>query len=116
MDWMIIVQQLGFPIAATFALAYCVYAIATFFAEKIYMPMQNKHFKLVDKLESSLDTINNCQLDLVSNMGRLVQSITTLEHKVTKIDGNQLKITELIDKLSQNLDELEQRLKSVEVK
>lgn len=116
MDWLTVVQQLGFPIAATCALAYAVLKITIFFGEKIYLPLQEKHFTLVYKLESSLDTVNNAQLDLVNNMNKLVVSITQLESKMSAVSENLLKTVELINKLSINIDELENRIKSVEIK
>lgn len=114
MDWITVIQQLGFPVAATIALAWCILKITIFFGEKIYIPLQEKHFTLVNKLESSLDTVNNSQLDLVNAMNKLLNSIIKMEDKVTEVSDVQLKIVELIDKLSNNVDELEQRVKSVE--
>lgn len=116
MDVVTIIQQLGFPIAATVALAYCILKITIFFGEKIYLPLQEKHFVLVNKLESSLDTVNNAQMDLVNNMSKLVGLLARVDEKLTQFSDNQIKMAELIDKLSTNIDELEQRLHKVEEK
>ena len=116
MDWITVFQQLGFPVAATISLGYCILKITIFFGEKIYLPLQDKHFLLVNKLETSLDTVNTAQLALVQNMNKLVTSINQLETKMSAVSENLLKTVELINKLSENIDELESRIKSVEVK
>lgn len=95
MDWVSIFQQLGFPVAATLCLGYVLMRVTIFFGEKIYLPLQEKHFELVKKLELSLDIINAAQKDLVAS---------------------QKNIVDLISKLSNTVDELENRIKSVEVK
>ena len=95
MDWIQVFQQLGFPVAATISLGYVLMKVTIFFAEKIYIPLQEKHFSLVQKLESSLDNLNTAQIDLVQS---------------------QRKILELIQVLSNNLKDLEIRLNSVETK
>lgn len=95
MDWIQVFQQLGFPVAATISLGYVLMKVTIFFGERIYIPLQEKHFSLVQKLESSLDTVNTAQIDLVQS---------------------QRKILELIQVLSNNLKDLEIRLNSVETK
>jgi hypothetical protein len=95
MDWIQVFQQLGFPVAATISLGYVLMKVTIFFGERIYIPLQEKHFSLVQKLESSLDTVNTAQIDLVQS---------------------QRKILELIQLLSNNLKDLENRLNSVETK
>lgn len=95
MDWIQVFQQLGFPVAATLCLGFVLMKVTIFFGEKIYLPLQEKHFSLVRKLESSLDTVNNAQMDLVLNQKQIVV---------------------LIEKLTNKIDELENRLDKAEVK
>lgn len=109
MDWQSLIQGVGFPIAATCALAFVVYKIGTYFVEKVYEPTQARHDKLVTKLESTLDSMQNAQFDLVQQLTRLVTSVASIEARQTKT-------VEVLDKLCQNVDELEQRIKQVEVR
>lgn len=109
MDWQALIQGVGFPIAATCALAFVVYRIGTYFVERVYEPTQQRHDKLVAKLESSLDSMQNAQFDLVQQLTRLVTSVASIEARQTKT-------VEVLDKLCQNVDELEQRIKQVEVR
>lgn len=95
MDWVSLFQQLGFPVAATLCLGFVLMKVTIFFGEKIYLPLQEKHFSLVKKLESSLDTVNNAQMDLVLNQKQIVL---------------------LIEKLTNKINELENRLDKAEVK
>lgn len=114
MDWTALIQGVGFPITATCALAFVVYKIGTYFVEKVYEPTQARHDKLVTKLESTLDTLQNSQMDLVTNMARMVGTMTNLETRLNNVASNQEKVVDLLDRLSQNIDELEARIRSVE--
>jgi peptidoglycan hydrolase CwlO-like protein len=116
MEWPEIFQQLGFPVAATVCLGYVLMKVTIFFGEKIYIPLQDKHYALVAKLESSLDTVNNCQMDLVINMTKLAASLADMQSKLGDISDNQAKVVELIAKLSNSITELENRINKVESK
>lgn len=107
MDWSQIFQQLGFPVAATLCLGYVLMKVTIFFGEKIYIPLQEKHYSLVSKLESSLDTINKCQMDLVANMAKLVVSFGDMQNKISNLSDNQLRVVELIKELENRLNQVE---------
>ena len=114
MDWQSLIQSTVFPITATCALAYVVRQIGIYFVEKVYEPTQKRHDQLVAKLESTLDTLQNSQMDLVTNMTRMVATMNNLETRLNNVASNQEKVVDLLDRLSQNIDELEARIRSVE--
>lgn len=114
MDWLTITQQLGFPVAATFALAWVLLRITVFFGDKIYLPLQEKHFLLVAKLENSLDIVSKTQTELAGHFGKMAAIQEKFEEKLTDISDNQLKIVEVLAKLGNSIEELENRLSQVE--
>jgi hypothetical protein len=86
MDWQNLIQNVAFPIVATCALAYVVYKIATIFFEQVYKPTQEKHMKLVDKLEVSLDKLVESQDKLILLIDKVMDKLHDHEQRISKIE------------------------------
>jgi hypothetical protein len=84
--WIETIKSLGFPISSTFALSAVVYLIARFFADKIYIPLQEKHFKLVEKLEANLDRTAANNEKIVSLLDHIERRFEELESRIITIE------------------------------
>lgn len=84
--WIETVRSLGFPIASTFALSFVVYLIAKFFAERIYIPLQDKHFRLVEKLEISLEKTAANNEKIVTCLDHIERRFEELESRIILIE------------------------------
>jgi len=87
MDWQNLIQNVAFPVVSCVALAYVVYKIATIFFEQVYKPTQEKHMKLVDKLEISLDKLVESQDKLIQLIDKCMDKLHDHEQRINKIEA-----------------------------
>lgn len=86
-DWMHLLQNVAFPVVSCVALAFVVYKIANAFFTSVYLPTQQKHMQLVDKLEQSLDKLVESQDRLIELIDKVMDKLKDHEQRISKIEG-----------------------------
>lgn len=66
------------------AMGYTVFKGLQWFAERVYLPQQDRSFRFMDKLETHLDKMSENQTKLVGDLQRLGDAVDSLESRMAQ--------------------------------
>lgn len=77
-----LIREFGVPTMFAVAMGYTVLCGLKWFAERVYLPQQDRSFRFMDKLETHLDRMAENQNALVSDLRRLGDTVDALETRM----------------------------------
>ena len=84
-DWLNLVEKLGLPVVALFAIGYSLYNSCRWIGTNILLPIHNRHLIFLDRLETGIEKIVDVQHNQNSQLITLTQKISdSLETKDAK--------------------------------
>lgn len=78
------IREFGVPTMFAVAMGYTVLRGLQWFAERVYLPQQDRSFRFMDKLETHLDKMSENQTKLVSDLQRLGDAVDSLEARMAQ--------------------------------
>lgn len=78
------IREFGVPTVFAIAMGYTVLRGLQWFAERVYLPQQERTFKFMDKLEFHLDRMAENQNSLVADLRRLGETVDALENRMAQ--------------------------------
>lgn len=85
MDWLTAIKEVGFPIACACAFAFASWATIKWIANAIIVPVRDRAFKFLDKLEGNVDRMSE-NLDAQTTSLRDIATVnTSMSSKLTKL-------------------------------
>lgn len=81
-----VVSVLGISTTFCGILGFVVYKMGTFFADKIYSPLQESHMGLVKKLEASLDEQQKINIQMLNTLSALTDKLSSLSDSMEKLE------------------------------
>lgn len=78
------VREFGVPTMFAVAMGYTVLRGLQWFAERVYLPQQDRSFRFMDKLETHLDKMSENQTKLVVDLQRLGDAVDSLESRMAQ--------------------------------
>ena len=82
--WVQMIREFGVPTMFAVAMGYTVLRGLQWFAERVYLPQQDRTFKFMDKLETHLDRMAQNQNTLVADLRRLGETVDALENRMAQ--------------------------------
>ena len=84
-EWLNLVEKLGLPVVALFAIGYSLYSSCRWIGTNILLPIHNRHLVFLDRLETGIEKIVDVQHNQNSQLITLTQKISdSLETKDAK--------------------------------
>lgn len=80
--WIQLAREFGVPSMFAVAMGYTVLRGLQWFAERVYLPQQDRTFRFMDKLETHLDKMAENQNALVADLRRLGETVDALEARM----------------------------------
>lgn len=71
MEWVQVVKDLGIPVALLIAIGWGLWSGGVWFGTKVIIPLQERHFLFLSKLEQAINQITEYQIHLSSELERL---------------------------------------------
>ncbi len=78
------IREFGVPTMFAVAMGYTVLRGLQWFAERVYLPQQDRSFRFMDKLEAHLDKMSENQTKLVGDLQRLGDAVDSLESRMAQ--------------------------------
>lgn len=78
------IREFGVPTMFAVAMGYTVLRGLQWFAERVYLPQQDRSFRFMDKLETHLDKMSENQTKLVGDLQRLGDAVDSLESRMAQ--------------------------------
>lgn len=78
------VREFGVPTVFAIAMGYTVLRGLQWFAERVYLPQQDRTFRFMDRLEIHLDRMSESQNKLVGDLQRLGDAVDSLESRMAQ--------------------------------
>jgi hypothetical protein len=78
------VREFGVPTVFAVAMGYTVLRGLQWFAERVYLPQQERTFRFMDRLEIHLDRMSESQSKLVTDLQRLGDAVNSLESRMAQ--------------------------------
>jgi hypothetical protein len=78
------VREFGVPTVFAVAMGYTVLRGLQWFAERVYLPQQERTFRFMDRLEIHLDKMSENQSKLVGDLQRLGDAVDSLESRMAQ--------------------------------
>jgi len=78
------IREFGVPTMFAVAMGYTVLRGLQWFAERVYLPQQDRSFRFMDKLETHLDKMSENQTKLVGDLQRLGDAVDSLEARMAQ--------------------------------
>lgn len=78
------VREFGVPTVFAVAMGYTVLRGLQWFAERVYLPQQERTFRFMDRLEIHLDRMSESQSKLVTDLQRLGDAVDSLESRMAQ--------------------------------
>lgn len=78
------IREFGVPTMFAVAMGYTVLRGLQWFAERVYLPQQDRSFRFMDKLEAHLDKMSENQTKLVGDLQRLGDAVDSLEARMAQ--------------------------------
>ena len=78
------VREFGVPTVFAVAMGYTVLRGLQWFAERVYLPQQERTFRFMDRLEIHLDRMSENQSKLVGDLQRLGDAVDSLESRMAQ--------------------------------
>jgi hypothetical protein len=79
-----LVREFGVPSMFAVAMGYTVLRGLQWFAERVYLPQQDRTFRFMDRLEIHLDRMSESQSKLVTDLQRLGDAVDSLESRMAQ--------------------------------
>lgn len=77
-----LIREFGVPTMFAVAMGYTVFKGLQWFAERVYLPQQERSFRFMDRLETHLDRMAQNQNTLVNDLRRLGDAVDSLESRM----------------------------------
>ena len=79
-----LIREFGVPSMFAVAMGYTVLRGLQWFAERVYLPQQDRTFRFMDRLEAHLDKMSENQTMLVNDLRRLGDAVDSLESRMAQ--------------------------------
>lgn len=84
-----LIREFGVPTMFAVAMGYTVLRGLQWFAERVYLPQQDRTFKFMDRLETHLDRMAQNQNTLVGDLRRLGDTVDALESRMASWENRE---------------------------
>lgn len=95
MDWMTVAERFGVPLAILMLILlvavptvwFAGRRVAHWIAKEIVIPVRNRHFAFLDKLDGTLDRLTENQMQLAQTQAKQAEDIQSIRDSIKGIQG-----------------------------
>lgn len=88
MDYLVILERFGLPITLLFICGWALYKSANWAADKILLPVANRHIQFLDQISVAVEKISDNQDLIVRNQDLLVKNQDMLAQNLTELNNS----------------------------
>lgn len=88
MDFLVILERFGLPITLLAICGWALYKSANWAANKIFLPVANRHIQFLDQISVAVEKISDNQDLIVRNQDLLVRNQDMLAQNLSELNGH----------------------------
>ncbi len=105
MDYLVILERFGLPITLLAICGWALYRSVNWAADKILLPVANRHIQFLDKISGAVEKISDNQDLIVRNQDLLVRNQDMLAQNMAEININVRNHSRQFHKLEKQAEE-----------
>lgn len=105
MDYLVILERFGLPITLLFVCGAALYKSANWAADKIFLPVANRHIQFLDQISGAVEKISDSQDLIVRNQDLLVRNQDMLTQNLTELNSHVRSHSRQFQRLEKQVEE-----------